>query len=296
MLTEKLLLKAVCEGWGMATLDSEIPKAGRPRGSLSDLPGRIAVGAPALAVVAVAVIVGEAALAVLLALAAGMAAFEAARLMRDSKDVAIAIGVLSAGVVAATAFEDRTALPVAIVASFGLLVVSTLFEGRASERVAPVVVGTLCVVWIGGGLAHGVLLRELDHGGALVLMVLVGTFVGDTFAHLIGSVWGRTPLAPSISPNKTVEGLAAGLVGGTGAVVALALIAEPWLDAAEASVIGLGVAIAAPCGDLWESAVKREAGVKDTGTLLGAHGGVLDRVDALLFTVPLGYYLALALL
>lgn len=280
----------------MATLDSEIPRAERPKAGLGDLPGRIAVGAPTLAVVAAAVFVGGAGLAVLLAFAAGMAAFEAARLMRDSRGVAIAVGALAAAVVVAVALDGRDALPVAIAAAFGLMVLSTLFRGRASERVAPVVLGTLCLVWIGGGLAHGALLRDLDHGGALVLMVLVGTFVGDTFAHLVGSIWGRTPLAPSISPNKTVEGLVAGLVGGTGAVIVLALLAEPWLGTAEAAAIGLGVAIAAPCGDLWESAVKREAGVKDSGTLLGAHGGVLDRVDALLFTVPLGYYLALALL
>lgn len=280
----------------MATLDSEIPSAGRPKGSLSDLPARIAVGAPALAIVAGPIVVGGVALAILLAFAAGVAAFETARLMRDSKDVAMAIGVLSAGVVVAVAIEEKEALPIAIAASFGLLVLATLFAGRASERVAPVVIGTLCVIWVGGGLAHGVLLRDLDHGGALVLMVLVGTFVGDTFAHLVGSTWGRTPLAPSISPRKTVEGLVAGLAGGTLTVVALALIAEPWLGVAEAAAIGLGVSIAAPCGDLWESAIKREAGVKDSGTLLGAHGGMLDRVDALLFTVPLGYYLALALL
>ena len=279
----------------MATAETE-PSTTRTKHGLSDLPGRIAVGAPALAVVAVAVIVGDAALAALLALAAGLAAWEAVRLLADSKAAGMASGALAAGLVVAVALWGGEALAPAVAVAFGVLALRAIFQGREGGRVAPVLAGTMAVIWVGGGLAHGVLLRELDHGGALVLLVLVGTFVGDTAAHLLGSMFGKTPLAPSISPNKTVEGLVAGIAGGTVAVVCVALAAEPWLGTGEAALIGLGVAIAAPLGDLWESIIKREAGVKDSGTLLGAHGGVLDRVDALLFTVPLGYYLALALL
>ena len=279
----------------MATAES-LPEAEARKGSLSDLPARIAVGVPAVAVIAGPIILGGTPFAALLALAAGLAAWEGARLLEDSRALAILTGLLAGGLVVASAAWEREALPVATAAAFGALAVSSVLAGKAERRVRPVLVGTLCVVWVGGGLAHGVLLRELDHGGALVLMVLLGTFVGDTFAHLVGTVRGRTPLAPTISPRKTVEGLLAGIAGGTAAVVALAAIAEPWIELWQAGVLGLGVAVAAPLGDLWESALKREAGVKDSGTLLGAHGGVLDRVDALLFTVPLGYYLATALL
>lgn len=268
----------------------------KTKGRLSDLPGRIAVGAPALAVVVVAVAVGNAILAALLALAAGLAAWEAMRLFGVGKRTGVLTGGLAGGVVIAVALWEREALAPAVAVAFGALALSAVFTNREGNRVAPVLAGTLAVVWVGGGLAHGVLLRELDHGGALVLLALVGTFVGDTAAHLLGSLFGRTSLAPSISPNKTVEGLVAGIVGGTAAVVGVAIAAEPWIDVGDAAVIGLGVTIAAPLGDLWESVIKREAGVKDSGTLLGAHGGVLDRVDALLFTVPLSYYLALALL
>ena len=281
----------------MATPETEpSPATSRSRHGLGDLPARIAVGAPALAVVVAAVIVGDAALAALLAIAAALAAWEAMRLLADSKATGMVTGALAGAVVIAVALWEREALAAGLAATFGVLALGAVFNRREGGRVLPVLAGTMAVIWVGGGLAHAVLLRELDHGGALILLVLAGTFVGDTAAHLLGSVFGKTPLAPSISPNKTVEGLVAGIAGGTAAVICVALAAEPWLGTGEAALIGLGVASAAPLGDLWESVIKREAGVKDSGTLLGAHGGVLDRVDAILFTVPLGYYLALALL
>lgn len=262
---------------------------------LDDMPARLAVAVPGALVLAALLAVGGPAFAALVALVAAFAAFEGVRLLRDLRGLAIGAGALSAAVVVAAAIEGRDALAPALAGSFALIAIGTLARVRSGERTAATVAATLCVLWVGAGLAHGVLLRELDHGGALVLAVLLATFLGDTAAHILGSLFGRTKLAPSISPNKTVEGFAAGIVGGTASVVALAVIAEPWLEIWEAAILGLAVSIAAVCGDLWESTLKREAGVKDSGTLLGAHGGVLDRVDALLFTVPLGYYLATAL-
>ena len=259
---------------------------------LSDLPARLAIAVPGAIVLALLLAAGGAAFAAIVAIVAGMAAFEAVRLVREERPIAIAAGVLATAVVVAAAIEGRDALAPAVAISFAVLAVGALFTGRSDERVAPVIVATFCIVWVGAALAHGVLLRELEHGGALVLIVLLATFLGDTAAHILGSVYGKTPLAPTISPRKTVEGLAAGIAVGTLSVVILAIVAEPWLEVADAALIGLSVSVAAPAGDLWESALKREAGVKDSGTLLGAHGGVLDRVDALLFTVPLGYYLA----
>ena len=123
--------------------------------------------------------------------------------------------------------------------------------------------------------------------------VLVGTFLGDTGAYLGGRLFGRRPLAPSISPNKTVEGLVIGMaLRGAGGVVRRAL--SGMVSGTHALVLGLGVAVFAPIGDLFESFVKRQAGAKDTGSLLGAHGGVLDRLDAVLFTAVVGYYIWLA--
>jgi len=147
--------------------------------------------------------------------------------------------------------------------------------------------GTL---WIGLPLAFAVLLREGAHGGPILANILIGTFVGDTFAYGFGKMFGRHPLALSISPNKTQEGLAAGLVGCVAAVW-FAGIYQDWLSNENALLLGAGVAVAAPLGDLFESRIKRDSGVKDSGGLFGAHGGVLDRLDAAFFTVVAGYFI-----
>jgi phosphatidate cytidylyltransferase len=154
----------------------------------------------------------------------------------------------------------------------------------------------LMIVWVGLGVAHAALLRGLEHGGALVVMVLIGTFFGDTFAYLGGRLLGRRKLAPRISPNKTWEGLACGIVVGTLAVWYWSLSADgDWISGTDGLILGLTVVIAAPVGDLFESLIKRDMGTKDTGTLFGAHGGALDRVDAALFALVASYYVWLAL-
>jgi phosphatidate cytidylyltransferase len=152
----------------------------------------------------------------------------------------------------------------------------------------------LGVIWIGLAMVHAVWLRELPHGDGLVIDVLVATFLGDTFAYFGGRWYGRTPLAPLISPNKTLEGLVAGVAGATLAFWAAGLY-QDWLTGPHALLIGALVAISAPVGDLFESMIKRDLEVKDTGKLFGAHGGVLDRLDAVLFTVPVAYYAAVGL-
>jgi phosphatidate cytidylyltransferase len=148
----------------------------------------------------------------------------------------------------------------------------------------------LGVYWIGFALAHAVMLRGLPHGLGIVLDVLVGTFLGDTGAYLGGRLYGRRPLAPRISPNKTVEGLVIGMVCSVLGVW-IAGRYQDWLPGTQALVLGVGVALVAPVGDLFESFVKRESGTKDSGTAFGAHGGALDRLDAVLFTAVVGYYI-----
>jgi phosphatidate cytidylyltransferase len=164
------------------------------------------------------------------------------------------------------------------------------------ERItASIAVTMLIVVWIGLGVAHAAMLRGLDHGGELVVMVLLGTFVGDTFAYFGGRLLGRRKLAPVISPNKTWEGLLCGIVVGTLVVWYWSRTTEgDWISGTDGLLLGLAVVIAAPVGDLFESLIKRDMGTKDTGTLFGAHGGALDRVDAALFALVAGYYVWLA--
>src|SRR3954454_4094465 len=155
----------------------------------------------------------------------------------------------------------------------------------------------LGIMWIGLAVAHAVFLREMDHGGGLVLDVLIGTFIGDTAAYFGGRAWGRRPIAPRLSPNKTLEGLIAGVIGGTLAFWLFAVAYQhEWFKGPDALLIGFVVALVGPIGDLFESAIKRDLDVKDTGRFFGAHGGVLDRVDAVLFTLVAGYYMAQAVL
>jgi phosphatidate cytidylyltransferase len=153
----------------------------------------------------------------------------------------------------------------------------------------------LGIVWIGIPLVHAVLLRDLPHhGAALLIDVLVGTFAADTGAYATGRMFGSHKIAPSLSPNKTLEGLLGGFLIGTMAFWFAGLY-QDWLSGADALIIGAAVAAVAPIGDLFESMLKRDLGTKDTGTLFGPHGGILDRLDAVFFTVVVGYYLAVQL-
>jgi phosphatidate cytidylyltransferase len=147
----------------------------------------------------------------------------------------------------------------------------------------------LGVYWIGFAFAHAVLLRDVLHGNAILIDVMVGTFLGDTGAYLGGRLFGRRLLAPEISPKKTVEGLVCGMLVAIVSVFVAGLY-QTWMTKGDSLLLGLAIAVLGPVGDLFESLVKRDAGTKDSSTLLGAHGGLLDRFDAVIFTVVAAYY------
>jgi phosphatidate cytidylyltransferase len=175
---------------------------------------------------------------------------------------------------------------------FGLAVAGPVRE-RVTLGVAATVLG---VYWIGLAIAHAVLLRGLDHGGALVFLVLLGTFLGDTGAYLGGRLLGTTPLAPRISPNKTWEGLGFGVLTAVLVVwYASRTYDGNWISGIDGLLLGFAVALAAPVGDLFESMLKRDVGTKDTGRLFGIHGGALDRLDSVLFSLIAGYHVWLAI-
>jgi phosphatidate cytidylyltransferase len=162
--------------------------------------------------------------------------------------------------------------------------------------VAVAIAGTLLgVYWIGFAFAHAVLLRQVPHGNGIIIDVLIGTFLGDTGAYLGGRLFGRRPLAPTLSPHKTVEGLFCGMLVALVSVF-LAGLYQTWLTHGDALLLGAVIALLAPVGDLFESAIKRDAGTKDTGHVFGAHGGALDRLDAVIFTIVAGYYVWIALM
>ncbi|HET7053278.1 MAG TPA: phosphatidate cytidylyltransferase [Solirubrobacterales bacterium] len=180
-------------------------------------------------------------------------------------------------------------------ASFALLF---FFGARMRPREGVVVsmaVTVLGAAWIGLPLVHAVFLRDLpNHGAALLIDVLVGTFATDTGAYATGRMFGSHRIAPDLSPNKTIEGLVGGFLIGTMAFWFAGLY-QNWLSGADALIIGAAVAAVGPIGDLFASMVKRDLGKKDTGRLFGPHGGLLDRLDAVFFTVVVGYYLAVQL-
>jgi phosphatidate cytidylyltransferase len=200
---------------------------------------------------------------------------------------------LIALVVAAQAGEERQVLLV-LVAVFPVVFLLGLATPKP-RLTAAISLTLLGVFWVGLAIAHAILLRELPHGDGIMIDILIGTFIGDSGAYMGGRMFGTRRLAPSISPNKTVEGLLIGLVT---AVLAtwVAGLYQDWLSHGQALLLGLAVALAAPIGDLFESKVKRDAGTKDTGALFGAHGGALDRLDAVFFTLVAGYYVWLAML
>ena len=197
------------------------------------------------------------------------------------------------GMALAAHFGGEHALLLAFAATVPVTFLVLLQQGRGGAPGASVTM--LGLSWIAMGIAHAILLRDLPHGDGILVGVLIGTFLGDTGAYLGGRAIGATPLAPRISPNKTVEGLVVGLAVAVAAVWFTGLY-QDWLSGTDALLLGVGVAIAAPLGDLFESYLKRDAGTKDTGSLFGAHGGALDRLDAVLFTVVVGYYVWYAML
>ena len=201
----------------------------------------------------------------------------------------------AAGLIFAAAYGDQYQMVLASVGSLLLAFVLSLTRRDRRHVTLSIAVTMLGVLWVGMALAHAVLLRGLDHGDGLIVDDLIATFIGDTGAYFGGRTWGTRKLAPRISPAKTVEGLLAGVLAGTGAFV-LASLYQDWLSATEALAMGVAVSLAAPLGDLFESMIKRDLGVKDSGRFFGEHGGALDRLDAAFFTVVVGYYVARALL
>jgi phosphatidate cytidylyltransferase len=253
----------------------------------SDLGARLLAAVPAIAVALFLVIEGGAIFALGLFALGCVCLHELYGMFSRAHPVRLGGFVALAGLLAAALYGDQFQVLLVLVASLPLLFGLTLLQPRPS--VGGLSVTLLGVVWIGLALAHAVLLRGLPHGLGIVIDVLVGTFVGDTGAYFGGRMFGKRPLAPTISPNKTVEGLLIGMLC-TVLGVWIAGRYQEWLPGVHAIVLGVAVALVAPIGDLFESFVKREARTKDSGGLFGAHGGALDRLDAVLFAAVVGYY------
>ncbi len=265
------------------------PAPRRPRGARSDFFARVLVAVPA-AVVAIAFVnLGGLAWALFMLAIALVCLHELYRMLPRWRPAPI-VGFVSAAamIIAAHFGTERDVLEIAV-ATLPVAFLAVIASGRGGTPTVSIAGTMLGVWWIGVAFAHAVLLREVHHGNAILIDVMVGTFLADTGAYLGGRLFGRRPLAPAISPNKTVEGLVCGMFVAIMSVFVAGLY-ETWMTQGDSLLLGVAVAVFGPVGDLFESLVKRDAGAKDAGSLFGAHGGALDRLDAIIFTVVAAYY------
>lgn len=262
----------------------------RPR---SDLFSRVLVAVPAAIVAIIFVDFGGLAWALFMIAAGALCLHELYRMLARWRPApAVGFASLAVMVIAARYGTERDVLEVAV-ATLPVAFLVILARGQRAAVTVSVAGTLLGVYWLGFAFAHAELLRGLQHGDGIIIDVLVGTFLGDTAAYIGGRLFGRRALAPSISPNKTVEGLFCGMLIAILSVFVAGLY-QSWLTQGDALLLGLAVAVLGPVGDLFESVVKRDAGAKDAGNVFGAHGGALDRLDAVIFTIVAGYYVWVA--
>ena len=208
----------------------------------------------------------------------------------SSTPLAVVIGLLGCVALIVGPYNPlpvQAALLAAVIAvlSIPVLVETPLFDSLRQGAI--VLTGML---YIGLPLSYLVMIRLLPQGESLLFFLLLVTWAADTAAYYVGTLYGQRALAPRISPKKTVEGLAGGLVGATIAAYAARWWFVPQLTNVDTIALAVVLTLVGLWGDLVESAIKRSVGVKDSGGLLPGHGGMLDRLDSLLFTAPVFYY------
>jgi phosphatidate cytidylyltransferase len=255
---------------------------------------RIVIALVLLPIVLGAVYLGGWWVFALAAIAAGASLHEYWLLARPLAPLALAGYVGTALALVGAEMSGAVWMLGGIVSTFALAFALKAFSSARAAATAAVSATVMGTLWIGGGLAFFILLRDLPQHGRLALVtVLLAVWAGDTFAYFAGRLLGRHKMAPAMSPGKTWEGF----VFGSAATIFVAFVAlykQDFLTIAQSIVLGVVLAVAGPMGDLFESLLKRDAGVKDSGSLLGAHGGMLDRLDAFLFAAPAAYFTILA--
>jgi len=203
-----------------------------------------------------------------------------------------ALGLLGTALFIANAHFDNRYTGHVLAGMLVLCSLGLLLRNRVEDafvNLAWTVGGMIYVGWL---LGYLMLLMKPPYGHGWVLLALLSVFAADTSAYFVGRRFGRHRLAPRISPNKTWEGTVGAVVGAVAASVGLAAIfgLAPRLGYGQAAALGVIIAAFALFGDLTESLLKRSTGAKDAGTIIPGHGGVLDRLDSILFTVVAVYY------
>jgi phosphatidate cytidylyltransferase len=263
---------------------------------MSPFLSRVAVAAAGLPLVLGAAYQGGWFLFALAAAGALLALHEFYRLARPLRPLVLAgyVGAVAA-LVGATLGGAAWMLGGFLVTVALTFLFAVVAETRQSTTVA---VGTtlLGAAWIGLGLGALLLIRDVPgEGQDAIFAVLLTVFVADTFAYLGGRLAGRHRMSPSVSPGKTWEGFVAGIVGGVLTTWVWLYEERLFTDGWRSFALGAAIVLAAVAGDLFESMVKRDLGVKDSGRVLLGHGGMLDRIDSLLFAAPAAYFAILAL-
>lgn len=181
-------------------------------------------------------------------------------------------------------------IPLSLISLFTYIVIS-----RTKRTVIDIAITVFSIVYIPFMFSFLKLILNMPSGRIFILYVLCGAFVSDTFAFIVGSKFGKTPLAPEISPKKTVEGSVGGIVGVIIAFVIITLVANRYFSLNMSVIywvlVALAASIAGQFGDLTASAIKRFCKIKDFGNIMPGHGGILDRFDSLMFVAPIVYIL-----
>jgi phosphatidate cytidylyltransferase len=229
----------------------------------------------------------------LLLIAAGtLALLELYRIsFHERRNVAlVVIGLAATALIIARAYTPLSLTDVLTLTLSALVGAMVLSPAPLEHRFKDTAIALFGLLYVGLTLSTLVSSRSLPSGEVLVLFVALVTWAADIGAYYAGVLWGTHLLAPSISPKKTYEGLLGGMTVATG----VACLAQQWfvpaLSLSDALALGILLTGAGLLGDLCESAIKRSVGVKDSGAILPGHGGMLDRIDSLLFTAPAFYY------
>lgn len=258
----------------------------------SDLPARVLTGLVLVGFLFGSLWVGGQAVAAFVAVVVlfGMGEFYITLRQCGSRPLAVFGYMAGIGIMTAAWIHGPVVIPVAVILTAVLTFFLYAFPTQRGDALADGGLTVLGVAWIPGAAAFAFPLFAAADFRGLVFAVVAVTVAMDVGSFAAGSLWGSRPLAPILSPNKSVEGLAGGVIAAVLVAIGVGMLIDPF-DIRSGAALGLVVAVMAPLGDLAESMVKRSLGVKDMGTILPGHGGVLDRIDGFLFVVPAAWVL-----
>ncbi|MFC7373930.1 phosphatidate cytidylyltransferase [Brachybacterium sp. GCM10030267] len=273
------------------------PPRAKRRGAGRDLPAAILVGLGLGAALLASLFVVPQAFPVLVAVTMVLAVLELTRALAQGglrvAAVPLLVGVI--GMVVSTVVFEVEGLLVSTAVAVCVLIVWRASESMGLTALRDVAGGVFALAWVSFLGCFTLLLFGLDQGPLLVLLAVLGPVGNDVGGYVSGVLFGSHPMAPGISPKKSWEGFAGSLILGTAAVTAVGSfgLGLPWWTGV---ILGVVLVIVSTCGDLAESLLKRDLGIKDMGHLLPGHGGVLDRVDSVLLAAPTTYVMLEVLL